>query len=140
MSETSPTPGAYVSGNLKEAPRAHVLVIEDHVGTGVWMGRALQEQGFAVRWKRRAEHALLALDEAPSPDVIMLDLMLPGTDGAFIYDRIRERQELARTPILVVTAMAEQDLPAWDDKRVRFLIKPVARKPILETLEDLLAR
>lgn len=140
MSETSPTPGAYVSGNIMDTPRAHVLVIEDHVDTGVWMGRALQEQGFAVRWERRAEHALLALDEAPVPDVIVLDLMLPGTDGAFIYDRIRERQELARTPILVVTAVAEQDLPAWDDKRVRFLTKPVARKPILETLEELLAR
>jgi len=140
MSEILPGTYAYVVGKPSKVRRANVLVIEDHVDTGVWMGRALQEQGFAVRWERRAEHALLALDETPVPDAIVLDLMLPGTDGAFIYDRIREREEFARTPILVVTAVAEQDLPAWDDKRIRFLTKPVARKPILETLEELLAR
>lgn len=129
---------AYVGRENQTGTRANILVIEDHVDTGIWLGRALQDQDFAVRWERRPEHALLALGEDPRPDAVLLDLLMPGLHGSFIYERIRENQALTDTPILVVTAVADEDLPVWNDPRVRFLTKPVSRQAILESLDTLL--
>lgn len=142
MSHPERTPDAtdYLPLGTESVPRTRVLIIEDHVDTGVWLGRALQEQGYAVRWERRGEHALIALERPPFPDAIILDLLLPGLHGERIYKLVRGQKDLEKTPILVITAVPDQELPGWDDAWVGTLTKPVSKRQILQALEGLLAR
>ncbi len=108
-----------------------VLVVEDEVDLAGALKRALQEDGLACDVAERGDDALARIAAWPY-DLIILDLMLPGTDGLAILERLRRNQ---KTPVLVLTArdaVADRvrllDMGADD-----YMTKPFA-------LEELLAR
>jgi two-component system response regulator MtrA len=79
-----------------------LLLVEDDARIREALGLAMADEGYRVVEAATGEEALalLAADE-PEPDVVLLDLMLPGIDGLAVCARIRERGDL---PIIVVTA------------------------------------
>jgi DNA-binding response OmpR family regulator len=81
---------------------ATLLLVEDDARIREALRLALTDEGYRVIEAGTGEHALaiLASDE-PEPDVVLLDLMLPGMDGLVVCARIRERGDL---PIIMVTA------------------------------------
>lgn len=80
-----------------------MLMVEDDPRIRAALGMALVDQGFRVVEADTGERALLGLRDA-NPDVVLLDLMLPGMDGLTVCARIRERGDL---PIIMVTARAD---------------------------------
>ena len=60
--------------------KADILVVEDERSIQELLRFNLEQAGYAVRIAATGEAALAAVREAP-PDLILLDLMLPGTDG-----------------------------------------------------------
>ncbi len=81
---------------------ATLLLVEDDPRIREALRLALTDEGYLVIEAGTGEQALaiLASDE-PEPDVVLLDLMLPGMDGLVVCARIRERGDL---PIIMVTA------------------------------------
>ncbi|WP_459710771.1 response regulator transcription factor [Actinophytocola sp. KF-1] len=79
-----------------------LLLVEDDARIREALGLAMADEGYRVIEAATGEEALalLARDER-APDVVLLDLMLPGMDGLAVCARIRERGDL---PIIVVTA------------------------------------
>ncbi|MFI7673635.1 response regulator transcription factor [Actinophytocola sp. NPDC049390] len=79
-----------------------LLLVEDDARIREALGLAMADEGYRVIQAATGEEALalLARDER-EPDVVLLDLMLPGMDGLAVCARIRERGDL---PIIVVTA------------------------------------
>jgi DNA-binding response OmpR family regulator len=79
----------------------HVLVVEDDPTlaevVGIYLGRA----GFAVEHAADGEQALLACARRP-PDLVVLDLMLPGVDGREVCRRLRAA---GPTPVIILTAL-----------------------------------
>src|SRR5665213_1484342 len=86
----------------------HLLIVEDEEKLAKALKKGLELKGFAVDWLADSEKArtriLLYRDEY---DLILLDLMLPGIDGATICKDVRA--EGVTTPIIVLTARDETD-------------------------------
>ena len=86
-----------------------ILIVEDEAKLAEALKRGLESKGFAVDWIDESEKArtriMLYRDEY---DLILLDLMLPGVDGATITRDAREAG--VTTPIIVLTARGWQPL------------------------------
>jgi two-component system cell cycle response regulator DivK len=68
----------------------------------------LEDSGFVVECARAAGEAVARAIANP-PDVILLDILLPGCDGIEILETLRTEPETADVPVLACTALAERD-------------------------------
>ena len=80
----------------------HILVIDDDIHIGNLLQEALEAEGYRVSRAYSGTEAALSLDRA-RPDLILLDLMLPGLSGEELLPR------LAGIPVIVVSARADVD-------------------------------
>jgi two-component system response regulator MprA len=118
---------------------ARLLVVDDDSEVREALGRALKLEGFAVTL---AEDGAAALDavRAQSPDVVVLDLAMPGVDGLAVARAMRAAED--RTPILMLTArdaIADRVLglnAGADD----YLVKPFALVELVARVNALLRR
>ncbi len=78
-----------------------LLLVEDDARIREALHLSLADEGYRVLEAATGEQALDRLAEDAAPDVVLLDLMLPGMDGLEVCSRIRERGDL---PIIMVTA------------------------------------
>jgi DNA-binding response OmpR family regulator len=83
---------------------AKVLVVDDEPMVRDVLSRYLEQAGFQVR---AVEDGQQALDQfaAHSPDIVLLDLMLPRIDGLEVFERMRR---VAGTPVIMLTARGEE--------------------------------
>ena len=86
----------------KEQPT--VLVVEDEPTVAEVVERYLRRDGYVVRIAADGNAALAAF-EAVAPDLVVLDIMLPGVDGLEVCRRIRARNQ---TPVILLTARTEE--------------------------------
>jgi len=80
-----------------------VLLVDDDDGIRTSLRFALEDQGYRVREATDGETALERIREQ-SPDVVVLDLMLPGMDG---FECCRQLRRLSDIPVLIVSARAD---------------------------------
>ncbi|MCJ7516011.1 MAG: response regulator [Dehalococcoidia bacterium] len=117
-----------------------ILIIEDDPGTTRFLVYTLEQQGYKVL---SVADGLEGLKKAQDehPDLIILDVMLPGMDGYEVCHRLRQKSETLTVPVLMVSGRARQD-----DKNIGirmgadiYLSKPVDPETILAKVEALLA-
>jgi PAS domain S-box-containing protein len=110
-----------------------VLVIEDDPLTQTALENALLRKGYrALRASNGKEGVEMA--QRDSPDLIVLDLVMPGMNGFDVADRLRSENPAANVPILVLTAM---DLSAADRARLMGKVWRIEGKGSLSTHEFL---
>ena len=80
--------------------KEEILIVEDDVDISGLLKRILEDAGYETKQAYSGTEALLCC-EKKQPDLIMLDLMLPGVDGFEICKKIREEKN---TPIIMVSA------------------------------------
>ena len=119
--------------------RSHVLVVDDDEGVRRAVERALVLHGLEVETAASGLEALRLL-AARAPDVLVLDVAMPGIDGLEVCRRLREAGD--PTPVLMLRArdaigvrMAGLDIGADD-----YLVKPFALDELLARLRALLRR
>jgi len=94
---------------LPQAPRGLALVIEDDERAATLMRLQLEAQGFLVRQVPSAE-AALTLSEELLPDLITLDILLPGMDGWAFLRRVKTLPRWAQVPVVVVSVQPDGEL------------------------------
>jgi PAS domain S-box-containing protein len=92
-----------------------VLIVEDDPSLGPILCRALAARGIPARLARDGAEAVQAVRDAP-PGLIVLDVILPDSDGFAIVDELRGEGLLGDTPLLVYSAL---DLDAGDRRRLQ---------------------
>jgi DNA-binding response OmpR family regulator len=90
---------------VKQTPGAglRVLVVEDDPGIRLSLRIALEDEGYVVGEAGTGEDALTAMS-ASAPDVVLLDLLLPGIDGYEVCRRIRRTSDV---PIVMLSARSD---------------------------------
>jgi two-component system cell cycle response regulator len=81
-----------------------IMVVDDEVQILTLMEVTLQRRGYTVFKARNAAAALAMLDSL-TPDLFILDVMMPGMDGIELCKAIRTRPATAHTPVLMVSAL-----------------------------------
>jgi DNA-binding response OmpR family regulator len=117
----------------------HILVIDDEPAIVTVVRDRLEQEGFAVQAVASGEEALTLVDTAP-PDLIVLDVMLPGIDG---FEVLRRLQGAGRpVPVVVLTARDEDvdkivglELGADD-----YLVKPFNPRELSARIRAVLRR
>ena len=84
-----------------------ILVVEDDRDIGELVCRSLEKAGFSAELVSSGRDALASISSRP-PDLLMLDLMLPHVDGLEICRVVRANEKTAATPIIMLTARAEE--------------------------------
>ena len=110
------------------APRGTVLVIDDDPTTGELIQRHLSRQGYRVEVAAAGDEGL-AMAKTLQPDVITLDVMMPGIDGWAVLDALKADSELAAIPVVMMSMLETRELAlslgAFDS-----LGKPVQRSTL----------
>ena len=96
-------------GARQRAPAGTVLVVDDEPTVLVQMTALLRDE-FRVRAARDGAEALRAAAGDPRPDLILLDVMMPGLDGFEVLVRLRADPATREIPVIMVTGLeAEAD-------------------------------
>ncbi|MDQ2099135.1 MAG: hybrid sensor histidine kinase/response regulator [Tychonema bourrellyi B0820] len=122
--------------NATKADR--ILVVDDAPDNVLLVETILEEEGYEISSADNGFSALSQIDKCP-PDLLLLDVMMPGIDGYEVTKRIRQKPELPFIPILLITAhdsasvVQGLDLGADD-----FIRKPVEMDELLARVRSLL--
>ena len=92
-------------------PQATILLVEDFDDTRLIMKLWLMKKGYRVVEAENGEEAV-TLAEQQHPDLIIMDMMMPGLNGLDATRRIREDQSLQQTPIVAVSAYGADEYRA----------------------------
>lgn len=118
-----------------------ILAIDDHPDTIQLIELALQRHGYEVFGALSGPEGL-EIAERERPDLILLDMMMPGMDGNAVCRVIRQDSELAATPIIMFTAKSQavDKKDSFDAGADDYITKPTRPSELLQRIEALLAR
>ncbi|GAB3378587.1 ATP-binding protein [Spongiibacter taiwanensis] len=119
-----------------DADRGDVLVIDDDPAALDLARRVLGKDGYRVRTAESGP-AGLALARSAKPDLVVLDVMMPGMDGWQVLHALRGDPELAAVPVLMQSMLNERDLGLLLGAN-EYLVKPVERSDLSNAVRDLL--
>lgn len=86
---------------------AHILVVDDEPDISALVAYHLARESYRVRTVADGTEAIRAV-EAEAPDLIVLDLMLPGASGLEVLRELRRRAETGSIPVILLTARREE--------------------------------
>lgn len=111
-----------------QSPARQVVLVVDDVAENIDVLNGILQDEYTVRVATSGEKALLVAQTLPHPDIILLDVMMPGTDGYEVCRRLKGDYNTARIPVIFVTAMNEigDETRGFELGAVDYIAKPVS--------------
>ena len=138
LEEHSPPP---LRSGAHGQPASKVLLVDDEDSLRKVMRDLLERDGYLVT---EARDGVQALDQVyrVGPDIIVLDLNLPGLDGYGVLSHLRSRPATANIPVIVLTAKGDEDneVRVFELGADDFLTKPFRARALSARLEAVLGR
>jgi PAS domain S-box-containing protein len=110
--------------HARRSPGRRAMVLEDDPATRAVLRRTLEGEGWTVMEAKNGRVGLDLLGTA-SPDLVLLDLMMPEMDGFEFLDEFRRDDGHSATPVIVITA---KDLTESDRKRLNGGVRDIVQK------------
>jgi CheY-like chemotaxis protein len=113
-------------------PAGTVLVIDDEPAAREIISRSLSREGFSV-WTAATGDEGLRLARTFAPDVITLDVLMPGMDGWAVLAALKADPRLADIPVVMLTVLEEKNL-GYALGAADYLVKPLDRDRLVEVI------
>lgn len=121
--------------------KGRLLVVEDEPENRLFIGLMLRTEGFTVDEAEDGAAAFERLSRDPLPDLILLDVMMPGLNGWEVFQRIRGDSRAREIPVLMLTALAQRsDVERAVELGVDgYLTKPFEPSDLLQKISEILS-
>jgi CheY-like chemotaxis protein len=112
-----------------------VMIIDDEEAYAKATAKLLQSRGFSIQIAHSAGEAIKQL-ESITPDLLLIDVMMPEVDGLTLMRKIKSDPKLLRTPFVVVSAlgMPADRAMAWVSGADAFLEKPYRYDELMDVI------
>jgi two-component system, OmpR family, response regulator ResD len=120
-------------------PRASVLVVDDEPTIGEVVARYLERAGYRTRVAGDGPQALALCAQSP-PDLVVLDIMLPGIDGLEVMRRLREREGAPRVILLTARGREAERIVGLRRGADDYVVKPFSPGELVARVEAVLRR
>ncbi len=119
----------------------YVLVVEDEDSLATLLQYNLDKEGYRVGVASDGDEGLLMIDEQ-TPDLVLLDWMLPKVSGVEICRRLRSRSETRNLPIIMLTARGEESdrIRGLDTGADDYIVKPFTMTELMARIRAVLRR
>jgi CheY-like chemotaxis protein len=120
-----------------------ILVVDDEPDIVRVVTRIMEYCGFTVATAHDGFEALERVNEDPPPNLIILDLNLPGMNGFEVCRRLRDNERTRSIPIVMMTAAyvsVEDARRGHTDGADEYVVKPFLREVLIHNVERLLNR
>ncbi|HJR44078.1 MAG TPA: response regulator [Actinomycetota bacterium] len=124
---------------MATAQPTKVLIAEDEAIIRLDLKEMLEEEGLAVVGEASDGEAALRLAAEKAPDLVIMDIKMPGMDGLAAAEKL---SETGATAILILTAFSQKDLVqrAAEAGAMGYLVKPFQKSDLMPAIEVALAR
>ncbi len=124
---------------MNNSAAANILIVDDEIHNRKLFEVLLQPEGYLTRSAANGEDALASIAQS-APDLILLDVMMPGIDGYEVASRLKANPATANIPIIMVTAQIDSNarLNGLSAGAEEFLTKPVDRTELWLRVRNLL--
>jgi len=119
----------------------HILVVEDEDALSTLLQYNLEKEGYQVSVAGDGEEALMLADEA-TPDMVLVDWMLPKLSGIEVCRRLRNRPETRNVPIIMLTARGEEAdrIRGLDTGADDYVVKPFSMTELFARIRAVMRR
>lgn len=116
----------------------NILIVDDSPVAREILGELLEPEGYALHFAETGEAGLAVVD-AVQPDIILLDVVMPGISGFEVCRKLREKPGLAEVPILLITTLDDREskLQGLNAGADDFLNKPFDSSELLARLKTI---
>ena len=116
---------------------AHILVVDDDPNSREIVQTFLESRGYSVRTAANGEAALAAVGQGQIPELILLDVMMPGMDGWEVARTLKDHTDYADIRVVMMTARSDfsdkqKGLQAGADD---YLVKPIQLEDLGNTVK-----
>jgi CheY-like chemotaxis protein len=113
-----------------------VLIIEDDEIQARFAQNIIMKAGFKQRHAATREEVVGELNKSPLPDVVLMDVELPGANGFDILARMRQHPKLKTLPVIMLTALASQNdvFKGLSLGAGAYISKPYKKQTLVETI------
>jgi DNA-binding response OmpR family regulator len=118
-----------------------ILLVDDEEDILDFLELILEEQGYAIV-KANSGREALASAQMHHPELILLDVMMPGMDGWEVLKLLKADEEVAHIPVAMLTARSEMKdkIQGLQEGAIDYISKPFATKELLEKLQVIFAQ
>ena len=119
--------------------KTSILLVEDNQTIGQNIQKYLELEGYSVLWVQNWAYANEVVKHQEF-DLVLLDLMLPGTDGLVVAKTIKQYQEQTRILMMTAKGQLEDKLEGFEVWADDYLVKPFDLEELVARIEALLRR
>lgn len=116
-------------------PAKKILIVDDEADIRQIIRFYLEEEGFNVLEANRGDEAIM-LAQTQLPDLITLDIMLPGMDGFEVINLLKKDEKTKDIPIIIVSILSEEK--KYRQLIADYICKPFEKKELIDTVKKVL--
>ena len=117
-----------------------VLVVDDEPLIAMALEAMLEDAGYRVATAANGRQGLERLAEAPRPDLVLLDMMMPVMNGPAMLAAMAADPGLRRIPVIVLSSLPEEAIRARADGVAAILLKPYTAEQVLDAIARVLGQ